>query len=127
MAVITDWSNPRGGPVVYETNMTMDVPNNTTEYTNAYPKALPKKSITLYAEATGALNGQVSINLQGSYDGTNYVTLVSNIISGTTLVSPAAGTFDLDQYSGLKYRLEVTTTMAETEDMSIYLIFEREV
>ncbi len=127
MAIVTEWTDPHGGPACAVSFMTMNAPNNTTENTNAYPQPLPHTYITLYAEATGPLNGTVSIDLQGTYDGSSYVTLVSNIIAGTSLATPTSGTFNLEQYSALSFRFELTTNMAETEDITIYLIFEREV
>jgi len=128
MAVVTDWTDPIGGADSLMSYTTIDAPDTTTAYTNAFPLPLPHKYITIYATATAQLGGNATFDLYGSYDGSTYVKLVDDIIATTDLNDDAAGTFDLEQYSAIDFKIAITTSANDAaKDVSFYLVYAREI
>ena len=106
---------------------TIDAPNNSSTNTNPIPIFLPTSYITVYATATAELDGNAVAHLVGTYDGTNYRVLVSQIRGPTTLATPAVGTFSLEQWSALQYAIYFTTTADDSaKDVTFYLVFPAE-
>ncbi len=128
MAIVTDWKNPVGGEGTAMSYTVIDAPNNTTAWTGNIPFLLPAAYVTVFAEATSTLSGNASFALEGSADGTTFVTLESNIIPATDLASPAVGSVDLVKWQAMKYRLAVTTTGNDsTKDLTFSIVYRREI
>lgn len=128
MAIVTAWTDPIGGEGVAMSYTTIDAPNNTTARTGSIPFHLPAGHVTVFFESTATLSGNSTFSLEGSADGTTFVTLESNIIPTTDLASSAAGAINLEKWSAMKFRLAITTAGNDsTKDITFYLVYRREI
>ena len=128
MAVVSDWSDPVGGLGTAMSQSTIDGVDTAEASTNAFPFMLPNKYITIYARSTSTLAQNATFQLLGTYDGSEHIIIVSDIIATSNLSSVGVGTFNLEQYSALSYKIQITTTGDETgKDITFYLVYETEV
>ena len=125
MAVQT-WQDPVGGLATGMIKSTIAGPAATTVYTDSIPLVLPDSHLTVVASASSTLTSANSFDLYGTYDGTNYVKLVDDIVAASTLAAPLAGTVDLEQYPALRYKIAETSADDESaKEITFYLIFRK--
>ena len=121
------WIDPIGGLGTALTHASVTGVDTAATQSEIIPFPLPKEYVAIYATSSATLSAAASFDLQGSYDGTNYVTLVSDVISSSNLASAQFGSVDLGQYPALKYRIQMTTAGDETaKTVTFYVIFFKE-
>jgi len=127
MAVVTNWTDAVGGLGTAMTYTTIDGVNTTSALTSSIPIPMPKAHVTVFISATATLSANASFDLLGTADGTNWATLVADIIPATTLASVEAGDVSLEDHPAMKYKLQVTTTGDETaKDITFSVVFWQE-
>ena len=127
MAVVTNWTDVIGGLGTAMTYTTIDGVNTTSAQTNSIPISMPKAHVSIFIQSTAVLSANASFDLLGTADGSNWATLVADIIPATTLADVEAGSVSLEDYPSMKYRLQITTTGDETaKDISFKIVFWQE-
>jgi hypothetical protein len=126
MGIVTAWTNLVGGVGTAMSYTVIDAPNSAKATTGAIPFLLPADYVTIFIESTGTLGSGATVTLEGSADGSSYVTLVPDVISSNNLSSKVATTIDLGKWSAMKYRLAITTTSDDSDkQITFYLVFRR--